>query len=113
MYSSLGYQLAGLVKDEFLKEYLEMVQEELKREVAPRDQAHEIPVHGELNTVLGGFSGGGSSTSKRKRYARAMMTVEARRPNHPLESALCFTSSDLQDVVPHENDPVVISVLEL
>jgi len=47
--------LAGLVKDEFLKEYLEGDQEGSKEEVAPRDQVHEVPVHGELNTISGGL----------------------------------------------------------
>ena len=37
--------------------------------------------------------------------------MEARRPNHPPEIALCFTRSDLEYVVPHENDPVVIPVV--
>jgi len=104
---ALGYQLAGLVKDEFLKEYLEWNQEETKEEVAPGDQMHKVPVHGELNTISGGFSRGGCTTSKRKKYAKEVMTVEARRPDQPPEPALCFTSSDLEDVVPHEDDPVV------
>jgi len=99
------------VKDKFLKEYLETNQENPKGEVAPRDQAHEIPIHREMKTISGGFVGGGSSASKGKRYARAMMTVEARIPDHPPESALYFTSFDLEDVVPREDDPMVISVV--
>jgi len=39
------------------------------------------------------------------------MIVEARRPNHPPKPTLCFTSSDLEDVVPHEDYLVVLSVL--
>jgi len=39
------------VKKGFLKEYLEADQEEPKGKVALRDQMHEIPIHGELNTV--------------------------------------------------------------
>jgi len=39
------------------------------------------------------------------------MSLEARRPDHPLELALCFTSSDLEDVVPHKDDPVMIFVV--
>jgi len=99
------------VKDGFLKEYLKANQEELKGGVAHRDQVHEIPVHGELNTISGGFSEGESSASKRKRYPRAVMTVEARRSDHPPEPSLCFTSFELEDVVPHEDDPVVISIV--
>lgn len=79
--------------------------------VAIRDQTHETPVHGELNTISGGFSGGGSSTSKRKRYARAVMSLDTSRLDHPLEPTLCFTSSDLEDLVPHEDDSVVIYVV--
>jgi len=67
-------------------------------------------VHGELSTISGGFFGGWSSASKRRRYARAVMSLKARRPDHPLEPALCFTSSNLEEVVPHEDDPVVISI---
>jgi len=110
---TLGYQLAGSVKNGFLMEYLDEDQKEPKGEVAPRDQAYEIPVHGELNTISGGFSRGGSSASKHKRYARVVMTVATRRPDHPPESALCFTSSGLEDVVPHEDDPVVISIVTM
>ena len=108
---ALGHQLANLVKEGFLKEYLEADQEEPKGEVALRGQAHEILVHGELNTISRGFSRGGSSASKREQYARAVMSLEARRPDHPLEPALCFTSYDLKDVVPHGDDQVVIFVV--
>jgi len=39
------------------------------------------------------------------------MIVEAREPDQSVEPDLCFTKDDLRDVVPHENDPVVISVV--
>ena len=99
------------MKEGFLKEYLEADQEEPKGEVSIRDQAHETLVHGELNNISGGFSRGGSSTSKRKQYAQAMMSLEARRLNQPPKPTLCFTSSDLEDVISHEDDPVVIFVV--
>jgi len=89
------------VKEGILKEYLEAGQEEPKGEVALRNQAHETSVHGELNTISGGFSGGGNSASKCKRYARAVMSLEARRPDHPPEPTLYFMSSDLEDMVSH------------
>ena len=72
---------------------------------------HEVPVHGELNTISGGFSGRSCTASKHKKCAREGMTVGARRHDQPLEPTLCFKSSDLEDVVPHEDDPVVISVV--
>ena len=43
------------MKEGFLKEYLEADQEEPKEEIALRDQAHETPVHGELNTISEDF----------------------------------------------------------
>jgi len=39
------------------------------------------------------------------------MSLEARRPDHTPESDLCFTSSDLEDVFPHNNDLLVVSVV--
>jgi len=39
------------------------------------------------------------------------MAVEVRRSNQPAKPDLCFTSIDLEDVVPHEDDLVVISVV--
>jgi len=54
-----------------------------------------------------GFLRGGCTASQRKKYAREVMVVEAREP----EPDLYFTKADLQEVVPHDNDPVVISVV--
>jgi len=53
---ALGYQLAGLIKDELLKEYLEGNQEGSKEELPPANQRHEVPAQGEINTISGGFS---------------------------------------------------------
>jgi len=39
---------------------------ENQKERSLSGQAHEIPVLGELNTILGGFSGGENSASKCK-----------------------------------------------
>ncbi|XP_068503762.1 uncharacterized protein [Phaseolus vulgaris] len=108
---ALGYQLASLIKDGFLKEYLEGSQEGSKKEITSAYQGHEVPVHGELNTISGGFSGGGCSASKLKKYMREVMAVEAQGSDQPTEPDLCFTNADLGDVVPHEDDPVVISIV--
>jgi len=61
--------------------------------------------------ILGGFSGGGSTTAKRKKYARVVMTLEARGHDDTSNLDLYFTKADLVGVVPHDNDPVVISVV--
>jgi len=39
------------------------------------------------------------------------MTVEAREADQAFDINLVFTKADLRDVVPHDNDPVVISVV--
>jgi len=75
------------------------------------DQGHEVPVHGELNSISGGFSGRACSASKHKKYTREVIIVEVWEANQPVEPDRCFTSADLGDVVPHEDDPVVISVV--
>jgi len=108
---TLSNQLAYLVKEGFLKEYLEANQEKLRGKVAIGYQTHENPIHGELNSIVGGSSKGGSSTSKRKRYARAVMSLDTRRYDRPAEPSLCVTGSNLEDVFPHEDDPMVISVV--
>jgi len=107
----LGYQLASLIKDGFLKEYLEGSHEGSKEELPLVDQRHKVPVHGEINTISRGLLGGGCSASKCKKYAREVMTVEVREPDQLAEPDLCFTKADLGDVVPHEDELVVISVV--
>jgi len=39
------------------------------------------------------------------------MSLDTRRYDRPVEPSLYFTSSNLEDVFPHENDPVVIFVV--
>jgi len=39
------------------------------------------------------------------------MPVEAQRTDDAFDIDLAFTKGDLQDVLPHDNDPVVISVV--
>jgi len=41
------------------------------------------------------------------------MAVEARKPDQSPEPDLYFTKADLRDVVPHDNDPVVILVVTI
>jgi len=99
------------VRDGFLKEYLEENQE-APTSVAPGgDQGHEVPVNGEVNTISEGFSGGRCTASQRKKYAREVMAVKAQELNQSPEPDLYFTKVDLQDVVPHDNEPVVISMV--
>jgi len=79
--------------------------------VTGTDQGHEVPIHGEVNTISGGFSGGGCTASQRKKYARGVMAVEVLQVDQTPDVDLVFTMADLQDVIPHDNDPVVISLV--
>jgi len=75
------------------------------------DERHEVPVHGEINTISIGFSGEECTVSQCRRCAREVMTVEAREHDQPAEPEHCFIKADLRDVVPHEDGPIVISVV--
>jgi len=108
---SLGYQLEELVRNGFLKDYVAEPNETPTLPAPTEEQAHEIPVLGEVHTIAGGFSGGGPTASQRKKYARGVNSIEERISGEPWESDLVFTRGDLRDVVPHDNDPVVISVV--
>jgi len=70
-----------------------------------------MSIHGEVHTISGGFSGGGCTASQRKGYVRWVNAVVEEGLDDPWESDLVFTKTDLRNVVPHDNDPVVISVV--
>ena len=108
---ALGYQVDELVKNGFLKDYIAGSAKTTALTVPEENQAHEILIHGEVHTISGGFSGGGPTASQRKRYVRSVSLGAEEFLDDPWESDLVFTRADLQDVVPHDNDPVVISVV--
>ncbi|XP_068477092.1 uncharacterized protein [Phaseolus vulgaris] len=107
---ALGHQLAELVKSGFLSDYLRETQGDRASGPPAEDPQHEVPVHGEVHTIAGGFSGGGCTAYQRKRYARSVMTVDTVEDHIP-DADITFTKADLQDVVPHDNDPIVISLI--
>ena len=108
---ALGHQLDELVKNGFLKDYLARSATAAALAAPEEDQAHEMPIHGEVHTIFGGFSGGGPTASQRKRYVRSVNSVAGEGSDDPWETDLVFMKADLRDVVPHDNDPVVISVV--
>jgi len=108
---SLGYQLDELVKSGFLNDYLAGSSAAAALVAPVEDQAHEMPIHGEVHTISSGFSGGGCTASQRKRYVRLVNSVAEQGADDSLDIDLAFTKADLHDVVPHDNDPVVISVI--
>jgi len=110
---ALGYQLAELVKCGFLKDYLpekQAGQSSGSQSAGSEGQQHEVPIHGEIHTICCGLSGGGCTASQRKKYARSVMSVEVFEDHSP-DVDITFTKEDLRDVVPHNNDPIVISLV--
>jgi len=103
--------LDELVKGGFLKDYLVGSSTAATLAVLEEDQAHEMPIHGEVHTKSGGFSKGGCTASQRKRYVRSVNSVAEQGADDLLDIDLAFTKVDLRDVVPHDNDPMVITVV--
>ena len=108
---ALGHQLDALMKSGFLQDYLLESQEDQALVATGMNQEHEVPIHGEINTIFEGFSGGGCTASQRKKYIREVMAVEGQEADHIPDVDLVFTKADRQDVVPHDNNPMVISVV--
>ncbi|XP_068504460.1 uncharacterized protein [Phaseolus vulgaris] len=110
---ALGYQLDDLVKSGFLNDYLldkRTGQASSSQPASSEGQQHEMPTHGEIHTIAGGFSGGGCTASQRKKYARSVMAVDVFEDHSP-DVDITFTKEDLRDVVPHDNDPIVVSLV--
>ena len=99
------------MKNCFLRDYLQEKQGTEDTTATGGGPRHEVPIHGEVYTIAGGFSGGGCTASQRRRYARTMMSVEAQRTNDAFDVDLVFTKADLEDVDPYDKDPVVILVV--
>ncbi|XP_072081088.1 uncharacterized protein [Arachis hypogaea] len=66
-----------------------------------------------INCISGGFTGGGETTSARKRSYRAMMEIEGTTPhsnkNVP-DLEITFNQEDICSPTPHSDDLVVISI---
>jgi len=60
------------------------------------EQAHEMLVHGEVHAIAGDSQEEGAS--QRKKYARAVISIEEQRADDALDVNLVFTKADLQDV---------------
>ena len=108
---ALGHELDELVKNGLLRDYLQEKKGTEDMAATGGGPGHEVPVQGEVHTIAGGFSGGGCTASQRRRYARTVMSIEAQRTDDAFDVDLVFTKVDLEDVVPHDNDPVVISAV--
>ncbi|XP_020225277.1 uncharacterized protein LOC109807163 [Cajanus cajan] len=64
-----------------------------------------------INTIAGGFAGGGSTSSARKRHLRAVRSVNSvNQSKTPKMPPITFSDRDFRGVDPVQDDPMVISV---
>ncbi|KAK2371898.1 hypothetical protein QL285_073098 [Trifolium repens] len=65
-----------------------------------------------VNTIAGGFAGGGNSNNARKRYVRKSERESGvvGHVSFPPSPDLSFSPRDATDIVPHDDDPLVIQV---
>jgi hypothetical protein len=110
-----------LIRSGNLKRFIERAAQENKaRESSPRSP-HNPPskeARGKdqpriaVNTITGGFAGGGNSNNARKHYVRKSER-ESSVVGHisfPPALDLSFSPKDATNIVPHDDDPLVIQV---
>lgn len=63
-----------------------------------------------LNTIAGGFVGGGETNSTRKRYAHTAMHVKQKSPSEEKDNqdTITFSKKDAEGMLPHKDNPMVI-----
>jgi len=93
-----------------LKKYVRVEKDDERMKQPSKTESHEIPILGDFKTITRGFSGGGLTHASRKRYVRSVMTVvkierSTKNPN------IVFSNEDLKGLVPHEDNPIVLSVI--
>jgi len=70
-----------------------------------------MPVRGVINTIAGGFVGGGTTSSSRKRHLRAVSSVYSiSRSNRRDLPPMLFTNSDFRNINLKHDDPMVVTI---
>jgi len=90
------------LKSGFLKNYLQEETDDQTLVATGAGQGHEVPIHAEVNTISGGFP---------RRECAPQTAVVSQQTDSTPDVDLVFTQADLQGVVPHDNDPMVISLI--
>ncbi|XP_014499257.1 uncharacterized protein LOC106760322 [Vigna radiata var. radiata] len=85
-----------------------------KRERRSRSHSREgdrrRPLRGVINTISGGFAGGGSTSSARKRSIRALRSIHVVDVPKRTMPPITFTDEDFHAPDPDQDDPMVITV---
>ncbi|XP_017409334.2 uncharacterized protein LOC108321929 [Vigna angularis] len=74
-----------------------------------RSRSRERPLRGHINTISGGFAGGGSSSSARKRHVRALQSVHLVDKPRRSMPPITFSDEDFHAPDPDQDDPMVIT----
>ncbi|KAK2425775.1 hypothetical protein QL285_024519 [Trifolium repens] len=110
-----------LIRSGHLKKFIERAAQDNKARQrsprSPRDPPTEEAREKDqpriaVNTIAGGFAGGGNSNNARKRYVRKSEREPAMigHVSFPPAPDLSFSPKDATDIVPHDDDPLVIQV---
>ncbi|XP_014506291.1 uncharacterized protein LOC106766042 [Vigna radiata var. radiata] len=75
-----------------------------------RDEDRRRPLRGIINTISGGFAGGGSTSSARKRSIRALRSIHAVDVPKRTMPPITLTNEDFHAPNPDQDDPMVITV---
>ncbi|XP_014523041.1 uncharacterized protein LOC106779453 [Vigna radiata var. radiata] len=75
----------------------------------PREHVRERPIRGRIDTISGGFAGGGVSSSARKRHLRNLRSINNVRHNFVCMPDITFTDADFHAPEPDQDDPMVIT----
>ncbi|XP_020238868.1 uncharacterized protein LOC109817925 [Cajanus cajan] len=74
-------------------------------------ETESAPLRGVINTIAGGFAGGGASSSTRRRHLRSINCVHSTTPAlHQSSPPISFSDKDYVGVSPNQDDPMVIVV---
>ncbi|XP_020205373.1 uncharacterized protein LOC109790599 [Cajanus cajan] len=76
-----------------------------RKEDEPKTQPRRV-----INTIAGGFAGGGPTSSAQKIHLRAVRTIHAVERTRQRLPTITVTEADFKGIDPDQDDPMVISV---
>jgi len=90
-YQTLQHQLTSLLEKGHLRRFLRSeAGAKAVHKTKPQDDNHVAPVLGDFNTIVGGFSRGGLTSTNRKRYSRTELIFETIELKMTVAPAFCF-----------------------